>query len=273
MVTNPEEMAAALARLDRFDLGRTPAFEPRRSAGPTQAVVARGAPLLFLPIGGGPEAEVTAWLGRFGGLQNGLTAHELRQWRRSHPGHRSFTVLRHPLARAHHAFCSGVLTGRLAALRNRLIRAEGIDLPPTDAPPDPQSGLAPGWTDAAHRAAFLGYLRLVRQGLDGQTGLVVDAAWASQTALLQGLAEVHSPDLVLREDRLAEGLAFLAAETGLAAPPAPVIAPPMPLARIHGDDLEQAARAAYERDYLGFGFGPWAPTPVPARGRLPGQAA
>ena len=247
-VTNPAEMEAALARLDPFGLDQPDDSEPRRAAAVPGYVVAAGAPLVFLPIPGGPEATVTAWLGAVGvgGVRTGLTHRDLRQWKRAHPGHRCFAVLRHPVLRAHEVFCTRVLGGSLPDVRLRLIRTQGVDLPPPGAAAVP--------TAEAHRAAFLGFLRLVKQGLAGQAGLRVDPCWASQTAVLQGHATLRPPDVVLREDRLAEGLARLAQDMGLTARP---YAAPPGLLPFRDDEIEQAAREAYARDYLEFGFGPW----------------
>ena len=216
------------------------------------------APVLFLPVAGGPEAEVADWLATLGTgqslagqlstgrLRTGLTHRDLRQWKRAHPEHRSFAVLRHPLARAHAVFRRRVLGGSLPEIRTRLIRAQGLDLPP------PGRGAA--LTPQAHRAAFLGFLRLVKQGLAGQAGLRVDPCWASQTAVLQGHASLRPPDVVLREDRLTEGLEWLARDFGLSAPSyAEQAEAPPP----QDEEVEQAAREAYARDYLEFGFGPW----------------
>jgi hypothetical protein len=247
-VNNPAEMAAALARLDPFGVDRDPDGEPRRPAGVPGYVLAAGAPLLFTPIPGGPEAAVSEWLGRLGtgGVRSGLTHRDLRQWKRANPDHRSLAVLRHPLLRAHAVFCGRLLRGALPDLRQRLIRTQGLDLPPP--------GASPAMAPQAHRAAFLGFLRLVRQGLSGQAGLRVDACWASQTAVLQGHASLRPPDVVLREDRLAEGLARLASDMGLPAPPFRPDPEPPPCC---DDEIEAALRDAYARDYLEFGFGPW----------------
>lgn len=246
-VTNPAQMQAAVAQLDPFGLDLPNEAEPRRGAAVPGYVVAKGAPLVFLPIPGGPEAAVMAWLATFGagGVQTGLTQRDLRQWKRGHPGHRCLAVLRHPVARAHAVFCNRVLGGTLPDLYARLARLPGLDLPPAG-----QAALS----SEAHRAAFLGFLRLVRQGLAGQSGLRVDPCWASQTAVLQGHATLRPPDLLLHEDRLAEGLARLAQDMGLPAPPFRPV-PETPLAC--DDDIERAVREAYARDYVEFGFGPW----------------
>ncbi len=66
-VVNFAEMEQALARLDRFNLGRTPNFEPRRSAGIPTWVAAAQSPLLFLPLRSGPEEAIRDWLTRLDG--------------------------------------------------------------------------------------------------------------------------------------------------------------------------------------------------------------
>lgn len=250
-IDNPEDMRSALARLDRFNLSRTPNFEPRRAAGVPTAVAAADAPLLFLPVRSAPDAGIRDWLGGIGkgGLLDGFEQKTLRQWKRDHPGHRSFTVLRHPLLRAHVAFREKIVSGQLAEQRRHLITAYKADLP---NPGDPFPDLD------AEREAFLIFLHYAKLSTAGQTGLKVDPNWASQTAVLQGFAGFQPVDLVIREDRLAEGLAFLAREIGTTAPPLqPDTSAAAALAAIHDASLEQAAEAAYARDYMGFGFGRW----------------
>lgn len=250
-VVNPAMMEQALARLDRFNLARTPNFEPRRSATIPGFVASAAVGLVYMPVRGGPEAVVTEWLAGLGngGLVRDFVQKSLRQWQRTHTPHRSFTVLRHPVARAHAAFCNRILTGDLAEIRQSLIKTYRLELPP----PGTRHSLA------AHRVAFLGFLRFLKLNLSGQTGLRVDAHWASQSAVLQGFAQFQGPDMVLREDRLAEGLVWLAADLGFAAPPLPPISetPPYALAEIYDGEIESAVRDAYPRDYTGFGFAPW----------------
>ena len=248
-VTNPAAMELSLARLDRFNLARTPNFEPRRAAAVPGYIASQTAPLLFMPIKGAPLKPVLNWFASLGGTETDFTHKTLRLWRRAHPGSRSFTVLRHPLNRAHRAFCAleqGPLQGDQ---RRQLARLYGITLP---APGQP-------FTDPAERrTAFLAFLRFLKRNLAGQTSFKTDPAWATQSAVLQGFATLQSPDLILREDRLAEGMAYLAAELGLPAPP------PLPpqdpedalLDTIRDGELEEAARDAYTRDYQGLGFYP-----------------
>jgi LPS sulfotransferase NodH len=252
-LSNPEAVEPGLARLDRFNLHRTPSFEPRRPPGIPSFVAAAEAGLLYMPIRSGPEAQVCDWLASLSpdGLEQDFTQKSLRQWWRRHPRHCSFAVLRHPLLRAYVAFREQLLPGHAAEARAILTRRRGVDLP---AAPD-------GFGDlGTEHDAFLAFLDYVRLNLAGQSGARVNPHWASQTAVLQGFAQFQGPDVVLREERLAEGLAFVAAEAGFT--DAPALPPRLDdiaqgLAAIHDVALEQAAEAAYRRDYLGLGFGRW----------------
>jgi LPS sulfotransferase NodH len=247
LVENPAEMQAAAARLDLFNLSRSASHEPRRSAMVQEYVAAVGAGLLFLPVKGGPEAAVASWLSAIGkaGISTGFSQKTLKDWRLSHPERRAFTVLRHPVARAWAAY-DGLVRGTLSAdLKQPLERTFKLRLPQ-------------GTDDAgAMHEGFLAFLQFVKQSLAGQTGLRVPRHWASQSAILQGFAQLQSPDAVLREAGLAEGLARLAAEIGASAPPFKPDAAPAGLAAVYDARIEKAARDAWPRDYLLFGFAPW----------------
>lgn len=256
-VENFDEMERALAHLDRFDLSRTPNFEPRRGAAVPGYVAAGVAPLLYMPIKGGPEAEVCDWLAGLGGeLHRDFNQKQLRQWLRKHPGHRRFTVLRHPLARAHHVFCARILPkgpDTFGRIRRVLANRHGLPLPE-------------GWPDGnydreTHRVAFGGFLDFIRANLAGQTNLRVDPHWASQTAILQGMGDLSLPDLVLREDEMSAYLPAVAQQLGVET--VPEIAhgtddAPYTLGETYNAELEEKARAAYPRDYLMLGFKNWA---------------
>jgi LPS sulfotransferase NodH len=256
-VKNLDQMERSLARLDRFNLSRTPNFEPRRGSAIPTLLATPDSPLLFLPIKGGPDTAVCAWMRVLDGgadLQTGFNFNALRQWKQAHPGHRSFAVLRNPLARAHAVLCDHILAegpDSYPEIRAALVRTFGLVLPEGD-------GLDP----AAHRAALEVFLRFLKANLSGQTALRTDPAWASQAAVLQGMASIILPDMILREDRLADGLAALIWQIGREdAPPLPVVTNPHAarLAMIHDAGLEKLARDALARDYLTFGFGDWSP--------------
>lgn len=246
-ILNPEVMETTLARLDLFNLAREAGAEPRR--GPAIPGFVAGAGLLYMPVRGGPEAQVRDWLSRLSpdGLTGDFTQKTLRQWKRAKPGHRSFTVLRHPLARAYEGYCRVVLEGR-NDLHRLMTRAYKLDLPR-----GPEVALA------AQREGFLLFLGWLKIYLGGQTGQKIDPHLASQTAALQGFAQFQPPDAVLREDRLAEGLGWLAAELGLTAPDLrlPPDDLPIPLAAICDAEVQDAARDAYARDFQNFGFEDW----------------
>jgi hypothetical protein len=91
----------------------------------------------------------------------------------------------------------------------------------------------------------------------GQTGARVDPGLASQTALVQGFASFQPLDYLLREDRLVEGLANLAAEAGVAPPSITPDPAEAALLTIWEETLETAAADTYQRDYMGFGFTRW----------------
>lgn len=259
-VSNYAQMEQALSRLDRFDLTRTPNFEPRRGPNVPGYVVGVRAPLLFMPVAGGPQQEVRRWLAALDGeKQNALggkmTQKELRQWKRQHEGHRSFTVLRHPLLRAHDVFCHRILNsdkGSYLQLRRTLVRRYKLPLP--------EEGLEGGIDRAAHRTAFMAFLTFLKGNLAGQTAVRVDPAWCTQAEAVQGFGEFTLPDLILREDDLPRDLPTLAATVGYAE--APRIEPAslhgkFMLEDIYDDAVEALGAEVYQRDYMMFGFRRW----------------
>jgi hypothetical protein len=99
-------MAASLGRADAFDLFRIPDLEPRRGPNVPGWIASEELGLLFLPLAGGPTDRIAAWLEAAGGAapRSGWTRKSLGRWRADTPGHRSFTVVTHPLQRAHDVF-------------------------------------------------------------------------------------------------------------------------------------------------------------------------
>lgn len=249
-VSNPAEMKKALATIDWFALSHSPDLEPGRAAGVPTYIAAAGIPLLFQPLRGGPEAQIRDWLAAMGALLAPFDRGSLRQWRAAHPGHRSFTVLRHPLARAQSAFEDLLRREPMAELRPYLQRVHRFTLPPKGE----------GFADlASYRAGFLVFLDLIRHILAGRTELRTPAQFATQLATLQGFGQLQSPDHLLREERLGEDLAHLMAGLNLPCPPLPQSSEPAqhPLEALYAPDIEAAARAAYARDYEAFGFADW----------------
>ncbi len=255
-VTNFAQMVQDVAALDPLSLMHDPSFEPARGAIVGQYEAAHAAAVLHLPIKAGPTGQVSQWLHGVGGGQapiTGFSQKALRQWKRQNPGHVSFAVVRHPLLRAFSAFVTHFVEPsdhHFAGIAATLASRYGLALPavaPIDQVPD-----------AALAAGFLDFLTFVKGNLGGQTSIRVDGAWASQTAIVEGLARFALPDHILREEHLAQDLAHLQGRLGvdgaayradnrLAAR----------LAAIHDAQMEKAARAAYQKDYMMFGYGAW----------------
>jgi len=259
-VANFEEMEKALTGLDRFNLTRTPNFEPRRGAAVPSYIAGAQTPLLFLPVKGGPEKAVARWLATLDGVNPGelpgkFNQGSLRQWQKAHPGHRSFAVLRHPVARAHSVFCARFLTadkGSFSEIRQTLRRIYKL--------PIPNDGPDHSWDRAKHKQAFLAFLTFLKANLAGQAGIRVDAHWATQAQILQGFSEFAPADVIVREEELEIWLPALAMQLGHTSPP-PLNAAaqdmPIQLEEIYDEEIEAAAQAAYARDYATFGFGSW----------------
>ena len=264
-VSNYAAMRDGLAKLDRFDLTRTPNFEPRRGPMVTRYVAAPKSNLIYLPIKSGPNTAVISWLAQREGvsvddLRSGLKQGEMRKWMQDHPGHRRFAVVRHPVARAHAAFCQHFLeqsTGGYAEIRQTLRSAYGVKLPKRELRPETDKQ----YDMETHAKAFHGFLRFVKNNLNAQTSLRIDPAWASQVALIQGMNEFAPVDVILREDELRAGLSNLltdvssSSETEIVGETDPYLER---LKAIYSPKIEKAARNAYARDYFTFGFADWA---------------
>lgn len=261
-LTNPRVAEEALGRISVPDIGRMTSYEPDRGPGLRFFRAGRSVPLIYMPIRGAWQDPVPDWLKSVdpdGDVGSGMTQRELRRWKRQHPGHRSFTVLRHPLPRAHDAFCRHILPideDGFAEIRRLLISQYDVPLP-TSFPSD-------DYTPEQHQAGFLAFLKFLAGNLGGQTSLRVDSSWASQHALVHAMGEFVVPDRIMRADRLNDDLAEIAAEVGF--PSKTVSEPeqvsPFPLAQIQSREIELACEKAYRRDYVMFGFDAWS---APAR--------
>lgn len=247
-VANFPQMEASLARLDRFNLSRTPNFEPRRGANVPGFVACKEAGLLYMPLRPALDQPIRAWMDRIGPIEDGFSQKTLRQWKRRHPGHRSFAVLRHPVKRVHLAYAALIGWPVFADLRETLAKTYRLPFPkkPSD--------------EVAYAEGLLAFATWLKSNLNSQTSLPVHALWASQSATLAAFAQIATPDLLAREERLAEDLAYLAQAAGVEAPPfdAPQADPtPVALDQVWSRELEEAVQAAYLRDYMQFGFGAW----------------
>lgn len=259
-VENYDEMIEALRDLDRFGLTASPDAEPVRGASVPGFVAHPEAGLLFLPIKGAPENAVLDWMGEIGGVgRDGLlrkmSQKALKQWMKDHPGFRSFTVLRHPVRRAYASFCRYVLPDdRPVYADPRKIMRQRYKVPlPASAPGE-------DWTAEEQKAAFKAFLGFLKANLAGQTSVRIDAAWASQSAILHGMAQVVIPQHLIREEEMATALPQLARAVGVTDVPevrGEAIPSPVPLSKVYDGKIETATIDAYRRDYQGFGYPRW----------------
>ncbi|MEM8631173.1 MAG: nodulation protein NodH [Pseudomonadota bacterium] len=245
-VSNFDEMEAALAGFDRFDLSRVPNFEPKRGARIPGFVGLDDPALLFLPVPGTAVSRVTSWMADMGPLVDGFTQKTLRQWKRGHPGHASFTTISHPVVRAWRGYRRHILTDGpqpFPVVRQRL--ADRYDVPELSSDAD---------TDVLRRG-FLAFLGFVRANLSGQTSLGVAPEWATQTSHVTGFAHFMVPDRVVREDEFESAVAQMLGPEAGAAPPGDLGIGG--LTSLYDASVEKAVRLAYPRDYMMFGFGDW----------------
>ncbi len=261
-VVNPEEMDQALTQMDWWDSGALPIHEPQRGPAVSQYIAARDTPLLYLPVRGGPNAQVKQWLAELDSagtdeLVSNLNQKQMRHWLRENSDNRKFTVLRHPLARAHSVFCDKILhdgPGAYVSIRNTLRKRFKLPIPPRG--PDEE------YSRDQHREAFAAFLVFLRQNLAGQTPIRVDGAWCSQAQTIAGFSSFAVPDQILREDEIMTALPDLARKAGHPNPPMPkptLADTPFALADIYDAELGDLGARAYRRDYLLFGFDDWKP--------------
>lgn len=244
-VSNFAEMEAELSSLDPFMLRRIPNFEPRKGpAVPSYLAADAGKGLIFMPIKGGPTDTVASWLRAMGPVGDDLNQNALRQWKRDHTGHRSFAVLRHPLLRAWAAFEA------LIGAKNGDLRVLMRDIHRVALPRDEELGAMGDDRKAELFAAFLDFLR---RNLNGQTTLPTYPGWASQSEVIAGFSRIGAPDMLLREADLARDLGWLAQSAGVKSPAALPDTRSYP-AFLAEQSLRGAAKKAYLRDYIAFGF-------------------
>lgn len=257
-LTNLTVAEEALKSIEVPDLGHLPNHEPGRGPGLKFFRVCQSVPLLYMPIRGAGHDPVPDWLrsvDQDGEILGGMTQKDLRKWKRQNPGHRSFTVLRHPLDRAHDAFCRFVLPTNeenFADVRSALVSRYDVPLPgdPDDA----------GYDLPQHRTAFLAFLKFLAGNLGGQTSVRVDNSWATQTTLLYAIGQFLVPDRIIREEDMKSALPQIAAEIGLEAQPSGEtfsVESRFDLKDVCDGDVEAACEAAYHRDYVMLGFRAW----------------
>lgn len=244
-LTNPAEAERWLAA-DAADLDGARNYEPSRGPGLKGFVACRSRGLLYIPIRGAGADPFPDWLTTLdpgGETHRDMTQKDLRKWWRAHPGHRSFTVLRHPLQRAWDSFARHIMpVDGFADIRAALIKGHALEVPDSQ------------WDVDLARRGFAAFLTFLEANLGGQTNIRTDASWSSQGSHLAAVAGFTAPDRVFRENERAEIAEFVGVEEP---PPAFGVPGSINLAEVVDDEIEKLALRAYRRDYLAFGFGEW----------------
>lgn len=253
-LVNPDAVADGIARLDRFNLTRTPSFEPPHPPILWAYRACRTQPLVYAPIPGCSERAILRWMGKIDGagadtLLSDFTRETWRDWQRANPQRMAFTVLRHPLQRAHDVFVDQVILGNRVNVRAFIERGRGLELPQDKA------DLAQMDTEQ-HRSGFLGFLQFVKANLNGQTAVQTRPIWASQSRLIEGIVTQCPLHRLIREEHLSEELPALGNAFGCVLPVfEPVrVQRQIDLSAIYDQSVEAAGRAAYGRDYEMLGF-------------------
>ena len=245
-VTNFQEMQDDLQQLDPFAIGQIPNFEPSRGpAVPSFLTSEAGTGLLYMPVRDGGAIPQQGWFEALGQISRSHTQNSLRQWKRQHPGHRSFVILRHPLYRAWEAFLH-LLSEAKPELRQLMREVHRVALPADHALTD--------LDDASTAGLFHQFLEFLSRNLNGQTTLPTHPHWASQSAVLAGFSQFVQPDMLIREDRLREDIGYLCQSANIPDPQLERIEIPAPPAFLSDKELTNAAFSAYQRDYIAFGF-------------------
>lgn len=252
-VTNPDEMYAALADLDPWQL------EHR----------AIGAPKFTWPR---PKPSAHYWQGASWCPIEGISRPMIGAWLEAHLGPASqsqeamgawrFEIAPHPLERAFDVFCDGVLGWGghdMPSIRARLDRNHDFDLHPLAQAPTPDG----------MRREFIKFLKFLRLNLKGQTAMAVRAPWipmvrlfakAAATRSGSGAAD-HIPRIVLCEHE-----AHLRMPSLLGRTDAPIAWRPIEygaigkitLSDIYTDEMDTLCAQAYADDYAWLGCGRFA---------------
>lgn len=242
------------------------------------------APILYAAIPGGPNAPVLRWLHGveggdpqrpdfdklmqgtppFGAPQNRKA---LTDWLQTHPSHVCFTSVRHPVVRAYDVFMNRIFNNSdddaFPRIRSYAQDRFAMHLPTQDFE-DREALARVGYTLEQHRAGFMAFLDFVRANLAGRTPMRSDALWAPQYEFVEGFSSAVTLNLILREEDLIAGAAYLRKRFDLADVRNAVLRDPhldhlFAIEDVWSPQVEAQCRGIYGRDYLQFGFKDWKP--------------
>ncbi|MFH5776902.1 sulfotransferase family 2 domain-containing protein [Paracoccus sp. NGMCC 1.201697] len=244
-VINFSEMEEELARFPRFSPRRLPSAESRQDlVSSARVTIEAGNGLIYTPIHGTPIEKVTSWLRTAGPLTKHFDQSTLLKWKREHPGHRSFTVLRHPLLRIWTAF-KDLLNADSTKLRQIIRNTQSVTLP---------SDLALAEMDNDDLAeTFASFLRFLQLYQKHTTPLPSNPSWESQSKILARLCQTGNIDYIFREANLSHDLPWIANLANTQNHPYTIKPTAIPRA-IDKPHLHRMSRILYAPDYIQFGF-------------------
>ena len=166
----------------------------------------------------------------------------------------SFTILRHPLERAHHIFCEYILdynSDDFAQIRRKLVNRYNVPLPDQVQNIDQDD----------HKKVFLAFLGFLKANLLGQTTVRSDPNFASQTNIIQGFSRFAPPDALIMQDDSQRFFDAIFHASGLERESSIDLTSRHNgrLSDIYCADLEAACRGAYHKDYIALGFTDYQP--------------
>ncbi|SOH93082.1 hypothetical protein SAMN06273572_101936 [Monaibacterium marinum] len=253
-----------------------------RAGGLRYMYTTQNAPLLYASIPGGPNEQVLRWLHGvdggdaqrrdfpqlmenappFGSIQNRKA---LTDWQQTHPGHVCFTSVRHPVARAYDVFMNRVFGGAgqetFPRIRNYAHEQFSMYLP-VEGRTDRAELERAGYDVTRHRASFSAFLDFLRANLAGRTPMRKDALWTAQAEFVEGFSSAVTLHLILREEDLIAGAAYMRKRFNLGDLRNGVLRDSgqdhiFALREIWTPQIEAQCRAIYGRDYHQFGFKDW----------------
>lgn len=241
-----------------------PMFKPETGTDLSRSLFCTNTPLIFLPMPSGPHGRIYRWMTQIDAAapQHDFGIDAYAHWQTVHPSALSFTVLRHPVARAYDAFMRKIFstsTTSFHAVREALQVRYGIFLPPPNVNPSGFRNL--GYDLAAHRTAFSQFLAFIQHNLVEKTGIRNDGRWVSQSDHMDGYEKHFSIDLIAKEEGLGFSMAYLENQIGVKRVFQDInvqqMVVPFDLADIYNPEIEALTRAAYPKDYSRFAFKNW----------------
>lgn len=244
-VTNPEDMAAALAGLASSDHGRIASASKFTWPDP-KAQVRAWDDLTWCPVVGVSRPQIGAW----------LEAHlgpAVQEPQAMDPA-MSIEIAPHPVQRAYDVFCDALLgwgPRDMPSIRARLDRNHGFALTACQAAPTPD----------ALRTEFTKFLSFLRLNLRGQTAMAVRWPWmpmvrlmarALQEAAVSGAqvgAQACAPRIILCESDAHLRVPALLGHAAPWAPIQPEVRGPCALREIYTPEMDVLCAQAYRQDY------------------------